>query len=75
MAGRCVVPFPALLNTGVAQHLGQYVGEQDDALLFTSPAGVPMRHSNFYRRAWLPAIRKVGRPGSTSTISGTPVTL
>jgi integrase len=59
-AGKRVVPFPALLNTEVAQHLSQFVGEKDDALVFTSPAGAPMRHSNFYRRAWLPAVRKVG---------------
>jgi integrase len=58
-----VVPFPALLNTEVAEHLGQFVGEQDDALVFTSPAGAPMRHSNFYRRAWLPAVRQVGLAG------------
>ena len=53
-AGRRVVAFPALLNTEVAQHLGQFVGEHDDALVFASPVGVPMRHSNFYRRAWWP---------------------
>jgi integrase len=57
------VPFPAQLNTEVAQHLGQFVGEQDDVLVFTSPAWVPMRHSNFYRRAWLPTMRKVGLAG------------
>jgi len=62
-AGRRVVPFPALLNIEVAQHLSQFVGEQDDALVFTSPAGEPMRHSNFYRRAWLPAVRQVGLAG------------
>jgi integrase len=62
-AGRRVVPFPELLNTDVAQHLGQFVGEEDDALVFTSPAGAPMRHSNFYRRAWLPAVRQVGLTG------------
>jgi Phage integrase family len=52
--------FPALLNTEVTPHLSQFVGEEDDALVFTSPAGAPMRHSNSYRRAWLPAVRKVG---------------
>jgi integrase len=25
--------------------------------------GTPLRHSNFYRRAWLPAVAKAGLPG------------
>jgi integrase len=62
-AGRRVVAFPALLNSEVATHLDRFVGEEDDALIFTSPTGVPMRHSNFYRRMWLPAVRKVGLVG------------
>ena len=62
-AGKRVVPFPTLLSTEVAQHLSQFVGEKDDALVFTSPAGPPMRHSNVYRRAWLPAVRTVGLVG------------
>jgi integrase len=33
------------------------------ALVFTSPMGTPLRHSNFYRRAWLPAIAKAGLLG------------
>jgi hypothetical protein len=43
--------------------MSQFVGEEDDALVFTSPVGAPMRHSNFYRRAWLPAVRQVGLTG------------
>jgi integrase len=35
----------------------------DQALVFTSPMGTPLRHSNFYRRAWLPAVAKAGLPG------------
>ncbi|HEY0935564.1 MAG TPA: tyrosine-type recombinase/integrase, partial [Trebonia sp.] len=53
----------ALLNQEVTQHLSQFVGEGDDALVFTSPAGTSMRHSNFYRRAWLPAVRQTGLAG------------
>jgi integrase len=62
-AGKRVVSFPALLNTEVAAHLKAFVAQADDALIFTSPAGAPMRHSNFYRRAWLPAVRSVGVNG------------
>jgi hypothetical protein len=29
--------------------LGPFAG-----LAFTSPDGTPLRHSNFYRRAWMP---------------------
>jgi integrase len=32
-------------------------------LIFTSPEGTPLRHSNFTRRAWLPAARKAGMTG------------
>jgi hypothetical protein len=32
-------------------------------LVFTSPEGAPLRHSNFYRRAWMPALKAVGLPG------------
>jgi Phage integrase family len=37
--------------------------DNDQALVFTSPMGTPLRHSSFYRRAWLPAVAKVGLPG------------
>jgi len=33
------------------------------ALVFTSPDGKPLRHSNFYRRAWMPALAAVGLAG------------
>jgi integrase len=32
-------------------------------LVFTSPKGAPLRHSNFYRRVWMPALTAVGLPG------------
>jgi integrase len=62
-AGKRVVSFPTLLNTEVASHLERFVDQADDALIFISPAGAPMRHSNFYRRVWLPAVRSVGVTG------------
>jgi integrase len=33
------------------------------ALVFTRPDGAPMRHSNFCRRAWMPALATVGLSG------------
>jgi integrase len=32
-------------------------------LVFTSPEGSPLRHSNFSRRVWLPALTAVGLEG------------
>ena len=57
-AGRRVVPFPDLIAPDLASHLGQL--GQAAALVFTSPDGQPLRHSNFYRRAWMPALAAVG---------------
>jgi integrase len=34
------------------------------ALVFTSPDGKPLRHSNFYRRVWMPALIITGLPGT-----------
>jgi len=38
--------------------LGQFA-----TLVFTSPQGTPLRHSNFYRHAWMPALAAVGLSG------------
>jgi integrase len=57
-AGKRIVPFPAMLQADLCEHLTRVGHGQADALVFTSPAGTPMRHSNFYRRAWLPAVAK-----------------
>jgi integrase len=59
-AGKRVVAFPDVIKTDLRWHLKCFVDDEDEALVFTSPAKTPMRHSNFYRRAWLPAVRKVG---------------
>jgi len=37
--------------------------DDDQALAFTNPMGTPLRHSNFYRRVWMPAVAKAGLPG------------
>jgi integrase len=43
-------------------HKQQYEGAQA-VLVFTSPEGSPLRHSNFSRRVWLPALTAVGLEG------------
>ncbi|MGH3157171.1 MAG: tyrosine-type recombinase/integrase [Streptosporangiaceae bacterium] len=40
-----------------------FTGNEDDALVFTSPTGTPLRHSNFRRRNWLAAVEAVGLTG------------
>jgi integrase len=57
------VPFSDIIKADLADHLERLDSDDDQALVFTSPMGTPLRHSNFYRRAWLPAVAKVGLPG------------
>jgi integrase len=54
------VAFPDLIVSDLAWHLARFTGPEDDSLLFTSPAGSPMRNSNFRRRVWLPASAGAG---------------
>ena len=60
-AGRRLVPFADLIVPVLRKHLDA-IG-QADALVFTSPDGTPLRHSNFYRRAWMPALKSLGLEG------------
>jgi integrase len=62
-AGRRTVPFSDIIKAELADHLDRLDPDDDQALVFTSPMGTPLRHSNFYRRAWLPAAAKAGLPG------------
>ena len=57
------MPFSDIINAELADHLERLDPDNDQALVFTSPMGTPLRHSSFYRRAWLPAVAKVGLPG------------
>lgn len=61
--GRRTVPFFDIINAERTDHLERLDPDNDQALVFTSPMGTPLRHSSFYRRAWLPAVAKVGLPG------------
>jgi len=61
-AGKRVVPFPEMLKADLRWHLACFASAGEDGLVFSSPMGTPIRHSNFYRRVWLPAARKAGLP-------------
>jgi integrase len=60
-AGRRVVPFPDLIVPDLRKYLAGL--DPSAVLVFTSPEGAPLRHSNFYRRAWMPALKTVGLKG------------
>jgi integrase len=61
-AGRRVVSFPDLIVPDLCDHLDTL--GQAAALLFASPNGQPLRHSNFYRRVWKPARASTGLVGT-----------
>jgi len=59
-AGNAPLFLPAVVIPDLAWHLARFTASQDDALLFTGPAGVPLWHSSFRHRYWLPALAKAG---------------
>jgi integrase len=62
-AGQRVVPVPDVMVTELRWHLSCFTAKEDDALVFTSPTGTPLRHGNFRRRDWLKAVEAVGVTG------------
>jgi integrase len=59
-AGRRVVPFPELIAPDLRKHLDALTA--DAVLAFISPNGLPLVHSNFRRRVWLPALEAADLP-------------
>lgn len=53
---RRTVVVAGFLRDQLAEHLVTSVGAADDALVFTSPSGEPLRRGNFSRRVWKPAL-------------------
>jgi len=62
-AGLRLVPFSDVIAPDLRWHLACFAQEGDDGLVFTSPTGAPLRHSNFYRRAWIKAVERAGMTG------------
>jgi len=54
------VPIPAFLRDRLAAELHAQGDAGPEALVFRSPNGDPLSHSNFRRRVWLPALRASG---------------
>jgi len=61
-AGRRVVAFPAAIVPDLTRHLARFTAPGGDALIFTSPTGLPLRRGNFRRRIWVKAVKAAGIP-------------
>ena len=59
-AGKRSEAIPSIILPDVFSHLCGLTSPGADTLLFTSPAGKPLRHTNFRRRVWLPALAASG---------------
>jgi len=55
-AGYRTIAYPAFITPDVIKHLEQFTAAGDDALVFTTPAGTPLRNGNFRRRVWAAAV-------------------
>jgi integrase len=62
-AGKRLVVMPPMILPDVSFHLASFTASDADALAFTSPGGMPLRHSNFRNRIWLHALAAIGLPG------------
>jgi integrase len=50
------VVIPGFLREQLAEQLATHVGIAEDALVFSSPSGEPLRRGNFSRRVWRRAL-------------------
>lgn len=57
------VRIPAFVSELLAEHLTGRPADPD-GLVFHAPEGGPLRHSNFRRRVWLPALQASGAPST-----------
>jgi integrase len=61
-AGTRVVTIPEVIIPVLQWHLNCFAQQGDEGLVFTSPAGRPLHHTNFRRRVWLPALKAAELP-------------
>ena len=59
-AGKRTVSMPSLIVADISSHLDAFTQPKADALVFTSPHGMPLRHANFRRRTWRSALVATG---------------
>lgn len=65
---RRIVPIARSMMRELERHLVEFTSSERDALVFTAPAGGPLRRSLFARRFWAPAVQRSGV--STVTFHG-----
>jgi integrase len=53
---RRTIVVPGFVSDMLVEHLARDVDPDPQALVFTGSSGGPLRHSNFRRRIWLPAL-------------------
>lgn len=63
-ASHRLVPLPQVVVDGLAVHLAAWPVDAD-ALIFTTPAGEPIRRTGFSATVWRPAVVAAGLPGRT----------
>jgi integrase len=63
-AGQRTVAIPELITPDLASHIVTHARPGDDGLVFTSPCGGPLRHTNFRRRFWVPGLHAAGLPST-----------
>jgi integrase len=59
-AGKRTVSMPSMIVADVSLHLDAFTMPEAEALVFTSPHGKPLRHPNFRRGVWYPALAATG---------------
>lgn len=57
------VPLPRRIVAELDEHLGAYVQDEAEALVFSGPRGGPLRRGAFRQREWLPAVHACGLEG------------
>jgi len=62
-ASQRTIAIPGAIMPKLKQHLASHTSPEPDALVFTSPTGTPLRHNNFRRRHWLPALTAANLTG------------
>jgi integrase len=61
-AGKRVVVIPDVIMPIVKQQMSWVAQPGEETLVFVTATGAPLRHSNFRRRVWLPALQEAGLP-------------
>lgn len=57
-----IVTLPSFLVNELRRHMLAHVAADPDALVFTSPRGYALNHSNFSSDEWRPTLDKLGYP-------------